>query len=260
MAPTTVHMVLVEGENADGVTVDEDDIELSPDGDSATFTGPDQVVSAILGTREGATEAGYALLSTGVTCSDQVEASALRDALAAHKMENVMLVSAFLAAAALAQTVGNATGHEQTALLFIEPDTATLGVVNSADGSVADVHREILPEDDDEAVAKLVEMVSGAEALETRPDAVFVVGSGIDIPLIKPALAAATSLPPQRSRGAGDGAGPRCGTGLGECPAVRVVDGCVGLRAGSRHRRGQPVRSRSRQSRRAGYADRPRAG
>ncbi|MBV9353228.1 MAG: hypothetical protein JOZ23_17135 [Mycobacterium sp.] len=188
-------MVLVEGENADGVTVDEDDIELSPDGDPATSTGPDQVVSAILGTQEGATEAGYALLSTGVTWSDQVEASALRDVLAAHKMENVMLVSAFLAAAALAQTVGNSTGHEQTALLFIEPGTATLGVVNSADGSVADVHREILPEDDDDAVAKLVEMVSGAEALETRPDAVFVVGSGIDIPLIKPALEAATSLP-----------------------------------------------------------------
>jgi hypothetical protein len=38
-------------------------------------------------------------------------------------------------------------------------------------------------------------MVSAAEALETRPDAVFVVGSGIDVPLIKPALEAATTLP-----------------------------------------------------------------
>ena len=195
MAPTTVRTVLVEGENAEGVTVDEENFELPPNGDSATSSAPNQVISAILVTREGATQAGYALLSTGVTWSDQVEAAALRDALAAHKMANVMLVSAFFAAAALAQTVGNATGYEQTALLFVEPETATLGVVNAADGSVADVHREILPEDDDEAVAKLVEMVSGAEALDAHPDAMFVVGSGVDISLIKPVLKAATSLP-----------------------------------------------------------------
>jgi hypothetical protein len=36
--------------------------------------------------------------------------------------------------------------------------------------------------------------VSGAEALESRPQGVVVVGSGVDIPLIKPALEAATSL------------------------------------------------------------------
>ncbi|GAB4612033.1 hypothetical protein MOKP35_45000 [Mycobacterium avium subsp. hominissuis] len=44
-------------------------------------------------------------------------------------------------------------------------------------------------------MAELASMVSNAENLETRPDAVFVVGSGIDIPLIKPALEAATTLP-----------------------------------------------------------------
>lgn len=196
MAPAVVRMVLVEGENADGVTVDEDNFELSPDGGSATFTAPDQVISAILGTREGAAGAGYRLRSTGVTwSSDQLEVAALCDALAARKMENVMLVSAFLAAAALAQTVGSETGYAQTALLFVETDAATLAVVHSADGSIADAHRVLLPEDDDEAVATLVEMVSGAEALEAEPDGVFVVGSGVDIPMIKPALEAATGLP-----------------------------------------------------------------
>ncbi|MCV7120797.1 hypothetical protein H7I93_27360 [Mycobacterium nebraskense] len=136
----------------------------------------------------GAAESGYQLLSTGVTYSDQLEAAALRDALASRKIENVMLVSAFLAAAALAQTVGNATGYAHTALLFVEPDTATLAVVDSADGSIADVHRRPLPEGDDEAMAELVRLVSGAEGLNTHPDGVFVVGSGVDVPLIKPAL------------------------------------------------------------------------
>src|ERR1700753_3952894 len=149
MAPTAVRMVLVEGENGDGATVDEDNFDVASDDDAATTSAADQVVSAILGTQEGAAQGGYQLTSTGVTWTDPIEAAALRDALAAHKVENVMLVSAFLAAAALAQAVGNETNYAQTALLFIEPDTATLAIVDTADGSIADVHRQALPEDDD---------------------------------------------------------------------------------------------------------------
>jgi len=195
MAPTTVRMVLVEGENADGVTVDEENFGVADGEDPSTFSAPDQVVAAILGTREGAQEAGYQLLSTGVTWTDQQEAAELRDVLTARKLENVMLVSAFLAAAALAQSMGTATGHARTALLYIEPDSATLAVVDTTDGSIADVHRQVLPEDDDQAVAALVELVSTAETLEEHPEGLLVVGSGVDIPLIKPALEAATSLP-----------------------------------------------------------------
>uniref|UniRef100_UPI001E5A33B6 DUF7159 family protein n=1 Tax=Mycobacterium sp. Marseille-P9652 TaxID=2654950 RepID=UPI001E5A33B6 len=188
-------MVLVEGQNGDGATVDEDNFDVHADDDAATISAADQVVSAILGTREGAVEGGYQLAATGVTFTDPIEAAALRDALAQHKVENVMLVSAFLAAAALAQSVGHQTNYARTALLYIEPDTATLAVVDSADGSVTDIVQQPLPDDDEAAVAQLTSMVSGAEALQTRPDAVFVVGSGIDLPLIKPALEAATTLP-----------------------------------------------------------------
>ena len=195
MAPTTVRIVLVEGENADGVTVDEENFGVADGEDPATFSAPNQVVAAILGTREGADEAGYQLLSTGVTWTDQQEAAELRDVLTARKVENVMLVSAFLAAAALAQSMGSAIGYARTALLYIEPDSATLAVVDTTDGSIADVRRELLPEDDDQAVAALVGLVSAAEALEEHPEGLLVVGSGVDVPLIKPALEAATSLP-----------------------------------------------------------------
>jgi hypothetical protein len=191
MAPTKVRMVLVEGESADGVTVDQDNFDVA---DASPSTPPTQVVSAILGTREGAAEGGYQLLSAGVTWTDHVEAALLRDALIAHKVENVMLVSAFMAAVALTQAVGDATNYAHTALLFVEPYTATLAVVDTADGSISDVHRRLLADDEDQAVAELVEMVSGAESLEARPDGVVVVGSGVDILMIKPALEAATSL------------------------------------------------------------------
>jgi uncharacterized membrane protein YgcG len=195
MAPTAVRFVLVEGENADGATVDEENFGVTNGDDPATFSAPDQVVAAILGTREGATEAGYQLLSTGVTWSDQREAAELRDALTARKVENVMLVSSFLAAAALAQSVGSATGYARAALLYVEPDSATLAVVDTANGSIMDVQRELLPDDDDQAVAKLLGLVSAAEGLHDQPEGVLVVGSGVDIPLIQPALEEATSLP-----------------------------------------------------------------
>lgn len=195
MAPSAVRMVLVEGENGDGALVDEEKFDVAAEPQTASTEAAEQVISAILGTREGAAEGGYQLASTGVTWHDPSQAAALRDALATRKIENVMLVSAFLAAAALAHSVGNETNYAQTALLFIEPDTATLAVVDSADGSIADIHRQPLAADDDAAVAQLASLVSEAEALETRPDVVFVVGSGVDVPMIKPALEAATTLP-----------------------------------------------------------------
>ena len=195
MAPTTVRIVLVEGENADGATVDEDNFAVADGEDPATFSAPNQVVAAILGTREGANEAGYELLSTGVTWSNQREAAELRDALAARKVENVMLVSAFLAAAALAQSIGSATGYARAALLYVEPDTATLAVVDTTDGSITDVQREELPRTTTRRLPRWSAWLSAAEGLDEQPDGVLVVGSGVDIPLIKPALEVATSLP-----------------------------------------------------------------
>ena len=192
MAPTSVRMLLVEGENADGVTVEDNEFDIATDDDAATLSAADQVISAILGTREGATEAGHALTSTGVTWTDPVDAAALHEALATRKIENVMLVSAFMAAAALAQTVGNTVGDHHTALLFLEPDTATLAIVDSADGAISDVHKELIPGD---SVAELAGMLAGLDELETSPQSVFIVGTGVDVAAIKPQLETLTALP-----------------------------------------------------------------
>jgi hypothetical protein len=64
-----------------------------------------------------------------------------------------MLVAAFAAAAALAQAVGSATSCARTALLFVEPSTATLAVVNTTDGSIAEVRRQPLSAGDEAALA-----------------------------------------------------------------------------------------------------------
>ena len=84
MTPTTVRMVLVEGEKADGITVDHDTFDITANEGAANSTAAEQVVSAVLGTKESAEAGGHHLKSIGVTWSDHAEASALRDALAAH--------------------------------------------------------------------------------------------------------------------------------------------------------------------------------
>ncbi|WP_406815066.1 hypothetical protein [Mycobacterium sp. M23085] len=195
MTPTAVHMVVVEGENADGATVDTDRFEVSPTHNSADQAAPHQVVSAILGTRQAAAETGCQLASVGVTWTDATEAAVLQELLSGQRLDKVMLVSAFLAAAALAQTVGATTRYAHTALLFVEPTTATMAVVDTADGSVTDVRRQELPDDEYEALAMLTAMAADAEAMTQRPDGLFVVGSdGVDIAAIREQLQAASSL------------------------------------------------------------------
>ncbi|WP_371336864.1 hypothetical protein, partial [Mycobacterium sp. IS-2888] len=195
MAPASIQMVLLEGENAEGATVEEDEFDVSAADDAPTLSASDRVIAAILGTREGAADAGLELSSIGVTWTDQLEAAALRDALTAHKLENVMLVSTFLAATALGQFVGGAMGYERTAVLFVEPDAATLAVVETSDGSIVDLYRQqIYAESYQEATAQLTRMISGLDGQEWGPGGLFLIGSGVDIASIKPALEWATSL------------------------------------------------------------------
>jgi hypothetical protein len=195
MAPSSIQMVLLEGENAEGATVEEDEFVITAADESDSASVPDRVISAILGTREGAAEAGLRLSAIGVTWTDQAEAAVLRDALAVYKLENVMLVSAFLAATALTQSVGGAMGYDRTAVLFVEPESATLAVVETSDGSIVDMYREhINGLSSDEATAQLTGMVAGLDEMELAPGGVLLVGSGVDIASIKPALESATSL------------------------------------------------------------------
>ena len=193
MTPTTVRMVLVEGEKADGVTVDHDVFDVTAADGSATSNAAEQVIAAVLGTKESAEAGGHHLKSIGVTWSDHTEASALRDTLAARGIDDVMLVSDGHAAAALAQAVGRAVGYDTTALLFIDRDTATLSVVQTDDGSVVKVLSRTLHSSD--AMAVLTEMAAAVDAQDSPPQGMFVVGSGVDVSSVKAHLEHLVSLP-----------------------------------------------------------------
>ncbi len=192
MTPTAVRIVLVEGENADGVTVDHDVFDIASDPCSAT--APEHVVAAILGTRESAAEGGHRLSVTGVAWRNHDDAARLRETLAAQHIEHdVLLVSELHAASALAQVAGRNVGYRRTALMFLDGDTATLAVVDTADGSITRVERQDLHTED--AVSRLTSMVSGLEELSEPPQGVFVIGSGLSVSALKLQLESSTSLP-----------------------------------------------------------------
>ena len=191
-----VRLVLVEGCNADGVTVEQDIFEVAATEHSALG---ERVIAAIIGTREGAAEGGCQLTSAGVTWTDPAEVAALRDMLGTHDVGGVMLVSPLLAAAALAQTVGQALGYQHIAMLFVEPENATLAVVDVGDGSIVDLQWQSVNSVRQGVVAaRLAAMVAGLDAPGSRADGVFLITCGVDFAEIaagiKPVLEAATAL------------------------------------------------------------------
>ena len=181
MTPTTVRMALVEGEKADGVILEHDVFDITAINGSATSGTSDDVIAAILGTQEGAIVNGHHLVSTGVAWSDHAQAAALREALESRGIEDVLLVSELHAAVALAKAVGRAVGYDTTALMFVERDTATLALVETADGSVMRVLSQSQSLHSADAIAELAEMVAGLEAENVLPQGMFVVGSNVDV-------------------------------------------------------------------------------
>ncbi len=220
MTPTAARLVLVEGEKADGVTVDHSTFEV---GAGATFAA-DRVVAAIVGTRESVAEGGHRLVATGVAWTDHDAAALLRDALRKNGIEDVVLVSELHAASALAQAIGPAVGCERTALVFVEGDSATLAVVRTADGAVVKVRSgdtETAPD-----------MIEGLDSLAAPPAAIFVVGSGLGdsgTEELRSRIAGRTSLPVHAPQDA-DSALAR-GAALASVRTPRYEAQTIGLRS-----------------------------
>jgi len=186
MTPAAVRMVLVEGDDGDGVTVD-----------TGVFRGSDDVIAQVLaateGTRDSAAEGGHHLVATGVAWTDHAQAAKLRDGLRARGIDDVVMVSELHAAGALAQAIGVATGAQRTALLFLEQDIATLAVVRTIDGAVVGVRSHSLHTTD--VVAELRAMVAALEGTDEPPQAVFVVGSGVGVAAVAAQVSEQTALP-----------------------------------------------------------------
>ncbi len=190
---TTVRMVLIEGEKADGVTVESEAFDTAAAEGAAKPSPSEQVSTAILATQQNALSIGHHLVVSGVTWVDLADSDLLRDSIAGRGIDNVVLVSEHSAAGALCQVVGRALGYDTTAFMLIKPDSATLSIVDSADGSIVEARACSL--DGVDATDVMPEMVAGLESANPHPQGVFVVGSGVDVRSIRSTLECCVSQP-----------------------------------------------------------------
>ncbi len=187
---TTVRMVLIEGEKADGVIIECATFDTA---NGVVKASPSERISAaILATQQNAFSNGHHLVVSGVTWDDESAPATLSDGIAARDLQNVVLVAEQNAAGALAQTVGRALGYDTTAVMVMRPETATLSVVDSDDGSIVEARMCTL--DGEDATDILPAMAATLEATNPKPGSVFVVGSRAAVCSVKSSL---ESLIPQ---------------------------------------------------------------
>ena len=181
---TTVRMVLIEGEKADGVLIECSTFDTA-NGDAKTSPS-EQISARILAIQQNAVSSGHHLVMSGITCDDEAAQANLIDSVAARDLQTVVLVAEQNAAGALARTVGRALGYETTAVLVMKPDTATLSFVDSGDGSISEARTCTMGDGDASDI--LVTTATTLENANPKPGSVFVVGSRSSVCSVKSSL------------------------------------------------------------------------
>ena len=193
MTATAGRVVLVEGERADGVTIESEAFDTIAQEGIPKPSPSEQVSNAILATQQNARSIGHNVIVSGVTWDDDAQQDALRDSMIARGLDNVVLMSEQSAAGALARTIGCALGYGTTAVLLMKPETATLSIVDSADGSITE--GPTCRFDGAKFADLLPDFFSDLDANKPRPRGMVVVGSCAEINAIKSRLESIVALP-----------------------------------------------------------------
>ncbi|MCV7420201.1 hypothetical protein H7K45_06590 [Mycobacterium yunnanensis] len=189
MTPTSVGLVLVEGQDADGATMDRDSIAFS-DGDVHSSA---QATAAVLRTEAIAATRGLRLHSIGVTWSEDadLQASMLMESLSESGFDNVVAIRMPEATEALARGIADVLGYTTTAVCVIDPDSVISLIVNTDDGAVQTAFNHSVDSDD--------ALISWLSTVFTRadwaPEALVVVGSAGDLDPVLHQLEDALSVP-----------------------------------------------------------------
>ena len=172
---TNVQTVLVEGRDADGATLEHDELAVFARGASPARAS-EQVAEAVLSIAEAD---GHQLHAIGVTWSQDadLEAALVLDSLAGAGFENVVAVQLPQAAEALARSIGRVIGYERTAVCVVEHNAVVLSLVDTLGGEVETLVNRAIGDGD------LLDWVSSVfDRDDWRPEGLFVVGSigGLD--------------------------------------------------------------------------------
>lgn len=189
MTPTSIGLVLVQGQDADGATVDRDTFAVSDD----AIETSEQATAAVLRTEAMAATRGLRLHSIGVTWSEDAdtEASMLMQSLSESGFDNVVAIRMPEATEALARGIAEVLGYATTAVCVIGPESVITLIVNTSDGAVQTAFNHAI--DSDEALIGWLSTVF--TRADWAPEALVVVGSAGDVGSILTDLQDALSVP-----------------------------------------------------------------
>lgn len=186
VTPSAVGLVLVEGQDADGSTVDREAFEIVSGRHATPFDTSEKAAAAVLRTEAIAATRGQRLHSIGVTWSDgaDAEASLLLKSLNDRGFDNVVPIRLPEATEALAWGIAEVIGYEVTAVCVIEPETVITLIVHSGEGAVQTAVNHAI--DNEEALLRWLSAVF--TRADWRPEALVVVGSGSELHGVVPRL------------------------------------------------------------------------
>jgi hypothetical protein len=193
VTPSAVGLVLVEGQDADGATMDRDGFEVPSRRRPSAQQTSEQAAAAVLRTEAIAAGRGHRLHSIGVTWSDDAdtEAALLLRSLSESGFDNVVPVRLPEAIEALAWGIAEVIGHETTAVCVIEPETVIVLIVHTREGAVQTALNHAIDSEE-----RLIQWLSGVfTRADWQPEALVVVGSGGGLEALMPRLEDVLSVP-----------------------------------------------------------------
>jgi hypothetical protein len=189
MTPTSVGLVLVEGHDADGATMDGNAFDVR----QGSIQTSEQATAAVLRTEALAATRGLRLHSIGVTWSEDAdaEASALLRSLSESGFDNVVAIRLPEATEAVARGMAAVLGYQTTAVCVIEPDAVITLVVNTSDGAVQTAFNHSI--DSNQSLISWLSTVF--TKADWQPEALIIVGSAGGFESILAQLEDALSVP-----------------------------------------------------------------
>lgn len=189
MTPTSVGLVLVEGQDGDGATMDRNAFDVQV----GALPTSEQATAAVLRTEALAATRGLRLHSIGVTWSEDAdaEASLLIRSLSESGFDNVVAIRLPEATEALARGMAEVIGYGTTAVCVIEPESVIALIVNTSDGAVQTAFNHAI-----DSQGSLISWLSTVFTMaDWQPEALVLVGSVGGFESILPQLEEALSVP-----------------------------------------------------------------
>ena len=143
VTPTSVGLVLVGGQDGDGITLDGDGFEVRRP--STAVQTSERAAAAVRRTEAFAADHGRRVHSIGVTWSDDAdtEASLLLKSLSDSGFDNIVPVRLSEATDALARQIAQILGYQTTAICVIEPEQLIALVVSVDEWSESSVQTAV---------------------------------------------------------------------------------------------------------------------